>query len=222
MIEPLEWDSHFFGHRIGKLKYTNASKSLPTDDYFKDFDLVYIFSDVKLNNEYHLVDIKVTFEKTTISKSISKHIDHFDSNKHSYKELLGLVYLSGHDSRFLKDPFFGERAFKKLYKTWIDNSLVDSSVTILVYRKDNKIIGFVSFKEKGGNGHIELIAVASEARGQGVGEKLLNAVENKLGPEKKLTVPTQETNLKACYFYTKNKFKIKTKQYIYHYAVDSL
>lgn len=222
MIELLEWDSNFFGYRIGKINHSYKNAFLPNDIEFSRFDLVYIFSDYILETKYNLVDIKVTFEKITEIKYFDNNINFFDSTLHSYSELLELAYLSGHDSRFLKDSFFGENAFKKLYKTWLDKSIESPDIDILVCIKDTKIIGFVTFKKGKDSSNIELIAVTPEARGEGLGKKLIDAVEAKLKPNTLLTVPTQETNIKACSFYLKSGFKIKNKIFIYHYAVNTI
>lgn len=222
MIELLDWDSNFFGYKIGKLTYSNQHKSLPSDEEFKKFDLVYIFSTSRLNDKYNLVDVKVTFKKNTASKNVDDKIYFFDKTLHSYTELLELAYLSGHDSRFLKDSFFSEKDFKNLYKTWIDKSIINQKTKILVYINNNTICGFVSFKVEKIKSNIELIAVSPIARGKGIGKKLLDAVEAMLKEDTLLTVPTQETNLKACNFYLKNGFKIISKHFIYHYAANPL
>lgn len=221
MIELLDWDSNFFGYKIGKLTYSNQHKSLPSDEEFKKFDLVYIFSTSRLNDKYNLVDVKVTFKKNTASKNVDDKIYFFDKTLHSYTELLELAYLSGHDSRFLKDSFFSEKDFKNLYKTWIDNSIVNIETDVLVYVHQNKILGFVSFKNNLQTSTIELIAVDTNTRGMGIGSKLIDAVENKLNANTILTVPTQETNRLACNFYAKKDFKIVNKKYIYHYATHA-
>jgi ribosomal protein S18 acetylase RimI-like enzyme len=130
--------------------------------------------------------------------------------------------LSGHDSRFLKDSFFGEDAFKNLYKRWIDNSIREEGINVLVYIENNRILGFVTYSKKETDSSIGLFAVDPIAQGKGVGLKLIQAVESHLGSNKYLVVPTQETNLNACKFYKKLGFKLEYKQYIYHYVVNPL
>jgi dTDP-4-amino-4,6-dideoxy-D-galactose acyltransferase len=160
----------------------------------------------------------LTFYKLTEAKNLPHTIERFDTLKHDYQQLLKLVYLSGHDSRFKKDLFFGEEAFKSLYKQWIDNNLKAENTKVLVYQDSNKLLGFIAMKEEHSEGFIDLIAVSPEAQGQGVGQQLIDAVEASLGLEKELYVPTQQTNEQACHFYEKCGFKISDKQYIYHYA----
>lgn len=223
MIEHLEWDSAFFGRNIGKLEIKDNNKLIAQQkDNLKKYELVYIFSDQRLSQDYNLVDIKVVFQKKTTKKLVNEHIVHFNSSLHNYEQLLKLTYQSGHDSRFLKDSFFSEKDFKNLYKTWIDKSIANKETQVLVYVQQYKILGFVSFKNNIQTSTIELIAVDTNARGVGIGSKLIDAVENKLITNTILTVPTQETNRLACNFYSKKEFKIVNKKYIYHYTNDTI
>lgn len=221
MIQFLEWDSNFFGCKIGKLDYTGLRKDSFKFEDIKSFDLVYIFSDEKLDYN-KLFDVKIKFQKLTEKKNFPNKITEFDSSKHSYEELLDLAYLSGHDSRFLKDPFFGEKAFKNLYKAWIDKSIEDHKTKILIYFDQNRIIGFVTYKKDIDNAVIELIAVSENTQGKGIGFKLISAVEANLNPSTNLFVSTQETNNIAMEFYVRNGFRIFDKKYIYHYAKNTL
>lgn len=222
MIQYLEWDSKFFGFRIGKLDLSLDSLNFPKDSEFQDYDLVYIFSDHPLKISAPLVDTKLIFKKVTSNHTVDERICTFDPILHSYKELLDLTYLSGHDSRFLKDSFFGEDAFKNLYKRWIDISIKEVEINVLIYYENNRILGFVTFKNIEPNPSIGLIAVDPIAQGKGIGVKLMHAVESVLGPNKHLVVRTQDTNKNACEFYQKLCFKIEHKQYIYHYVVNPL
>ena len=222
MIEYLDWDSNFFGCRIGKINYKSKLDSPLSFKNSDEFDLIYVFSDNEINLGIPLIDIKVTFYKNTQKKKAPPDVIDFNKNQHSYDELLELVYMSGHESRFLKDQFFGEKAFKKLYKVWIDKILDDDSAKILVNKCNDILMGFVAYKYSKKFSNIDFIAVSPFARGKGLGKKLLDAVESNLGESKLLIVPTQEQNIGAYKFYINNGFQIIDKKYIYHYATNSL
>ena len=224
MIEELAWDSNFFGYRIGKVE-VNKVNSFDLKKLKKaSFDLIYIFSKIKLPNEFDslLVDEKITFQKITFEKTKNKKIKIFDKNIHSYLELLDLAFQSGHESRFLKDSFFGIDAFKKLYKKWVDNSFKSKNCKVLVYLYQNKIVGFVIYKKLDDLNIIELIAVDHQYRGKNIGKELINAVEFYTGPNQMLKVATQKVNIGACNFYKKNNFKKCKLSYIYHYAPNTI
>lgn len=221
MIQYLDWDSDFFGFKIGKLTVSDNVEKWPSIDEFKNFDLVYIFSTTPLKILVPLMDIKVTFQKHTQKNIVDSKIVEFQSHLHSYQELLELAYLSGHDSRFLKDPFFGPIAFQRLYKKWIDNAIAAKDTKVLVCVEQHKIIGFVTYTIKNDSVFIGLIAVSTEAQGKGVGKKLIDSVETNLSEDTLLIVPTQKTNIGACYFYHKLGFEILSTHYIYHYESSS-
>ena len=66
-INRLDWDSSFFGYEVGRLEISSAQ----TFDYLKmkkeseKFQLIYIFSAIKLRENHHLrlVDEKVTLHQ---------------------------------------------------------------------------------------------------------------------------------------------------------------
>lgn len=217
MIETLEWDSDFFKTKIGKFVADVKNIKLLSEKALNEFDLVYIFSPSKLNLDLKLMDIKITLAKYTKKHQPISDISEYNPSTDNYQELLNLVYLSGHDSRFLKDPFFGKKKFQQLYQKWIDNSINDVNAKVLIYKINKNIAGFVSFKKQKQQAVIELIAVSPYFQGNKVGQHLLNAVENSLKAEALLRVATQETNLQACRFYEKYGFERINKQYIYHY-----
>jgi dTDP-4-amino-4,6-dideoxy-D-galactose acyltransferase len=221
MIQYLDWDSNFFGCKIGKLTISENDQKWPSFNQFKSFDLVYIFSPIPLEIEAPLVDIKVIFRKNTSKNKVDSKLEEFQSSLHSYQELLELVYLSGHDSRFLKDPFFGVPAFQRLYKKWIDNAIADKDTKVLVYVEQKRIAGFVTYTLKNESVSIGLIAVSKEFQGKGIGKKLIDSVENDADEGIELFVPTQKTNAGACNFYNKLGFEVQNTQYIYHYESNS-
>lgn len=218
MISYLKWDSEFFEKKIGKLENTIYDSLHSLNGDISEYDLIYIFSDDKVDFLEEPIDIKVTYAKKTQKKIEYKNVMVYDNAIHDYEDLLSLAYSSGHDSRFLKDPFFGETAFKKLYKRWIDNSVNDSNTSVFVYVEDNQLVGFVTCTQYAEHATIGLIAVSNTAQGKGIGGKLIDAVENQLENDTLLYVSTQKTNRQACAFYERKGFTVNSVKYIYHYA----
>jgi ribosomal protein S18 acetylase RimI-like enzyme len=128
------------------------------------------------------------------------------------------VYLSGHESRFRKDPLIQDSDFKKLYKTWLDNLLSDSNSKVLISVLHGKIVGFIGFKKKNNLFKIDLIAVDEFHQQKGIGNNLLSAVETSVASShNEIVVQTQLNNKKACNFYEKYGFTPSKKEYIYHF-----
>lgn len=176
------------------------------------------------NSKLKQVDRKVIFHQSlrkNIQKSIDSNIVFFDSMKHNYKELLDLGYESGLYSRFKTDVQFKQGEFKRLYKRWIDVSVSEKDVyEVIVYVKDNKILGFISYSINNKNrSSIGLVAVHSKARGKGIATKLLDvAIKNTTGRNMKyIEVATQLNNIPAHTLYKKCGFSQKSLTYIYHF-----
>jgi len=226
-VQRLSWDSDFFEYEIGKLEIPKNAV-FNEEAFLKNvstFDLVYVMThDPVKNSKLKQVDRKVIFHQSlrkNIQKSIDSNIVFFDSMKHNYKELLDLGYESGLYSRFKTDVQFKQGEFKRLYKRWIDVSVSEKDVyEVIVYVKDNKILGFISYSINNKNrSSIGLVAVHSKARGKGIATKLLEvAIKNTTGRNMKyIEVATQLNNIPAHTLYKKCGFSQKSLTYIYHF-----
>lgn len=223
MVELLKWDSAFFNCKIGKYEAKTDVQGKELESLAKGFDLIYVLSKVPLQIQSSFKQVKLTYSKLTERREVNKAVTRrFSSKTDNYNDLLALTYLSGHRSRFLKDPFFGEHNFKRLYKEWIDKNIKKQDEFVLVHLIDNKIAGFVSYSLSNKIAVIELIAVSSNYQSKGVGKKLLDAVEFNLNSGTELIVSTQESNKQATTFYEKYGFSLTKKLYIYHYVPDTI
>lgn len=225
MIEEVKWDSKFFNFPIGSFRIKeqmqwDLNKFIAES---KKFNLVYIFSETKLEHDsfIKLVDRKVIYSKKLVSNvnPINEVVD-FDSKYHNYSDLLDLGYLSGTLSRFKLDSKFSNKEFKNLYKVWIDNSLSgEIAFKVFVKMELNKIAGFVTLMETNiQTSQIGLIAVNPEFQGRNIASDLIKKSElaSLSCGFMNLEVATQYDNLAARKLYEKNNFEIKKIEYIYH------
>ncbi|NOU47047.1 MAG: GNAT family N-acetyltransferase [Bacteroidales bacterium] len=223
MIDKLPWDSAFFNYPVGKICIDNVNLIEPQQliDESRSFKLVYVFSQNELPDKFKLklADQKVVFAKTLTKCSQNATVQKFKSGFHSYEELLELALLSGLYSRFRTDQMFKDNEFVRLYKEWIDKSVSDPDLFVLITTLEQKITGFVTLGlGSRDSARIGLIAVDNSFQGQSIGTILLNASEY-LSFEKgikKIEVATQFSNNKAMQFYTKNNYKIISTTFIYH------
>lgn len=216
-VETLQWDSDFFGIKVGR--YYNDQRSIDSVNTH-EHDLVYIYSKKILDNNIPLYDKKITFEKEihpTIDDSTKSDVIPYNGKLN--KDLIQLAIASGQYSRFKLDPKLSNR-FEELFTLWIANS-VNGKIAdfVLVYKKEGKIIGFITLKKSSSHFQIGLIAISSENRGLGIGSQLMKKAEQIAKSEKiyKIRVVTQLDNKIACNFYQKNGYQIINKEYIYHY-----
>lgn len=222
-VEYLKWDSEFFKEKIGRCNVNTYSDFLKQDR--KTFDLVYVFSTERIEElEMMLKDEKCLLscelEEDIVLEDLDITIESFNPSKHSYEELLALVYESGIHSRFKIDTNFRSTAFKDLYKKWLDNSLSgEYALDTLVALNEGEIMGFLTFNNTDEETvSITLTAVDSKFRGKKVATGLIQAFKDhaRLAGYKKASVVTQFTNEPAMHLYQKNLFKINSITYIYH------
>lgn len=231
MIEQLKWDSDFFGWKTGIIK---ADKQINigwelTEAEKNHYHLVYVFGDHNLNidndilNNFDgvLVDKKVTFE-IELSSDINQNagnVVEYNQNKPD-ETLFQLAFESGSYSRFKLDKHFQNNEFHRMYESWIIQS-VNKLIAdcVFVTYEGEKITGMATLKIDNQTAHIGLIAILSGYQGKGFGRELIDfckvtAVQKQC---KKLIVPTQLANNKACEFYKACGFKILSIVNIYHF-----
>lgn len=229
MIEYLDWDSSFFGLKIGKFHVSTLTIEdvdvLLNQKQLQSYDLVYVFvdtptkesSDYLLVNGGTLVDEKVIYEKS-VPKGVHQHLDLINYHGECTEQLINLALASGHSSRFKVDNRLNHK-FEEFYTLWmkksVDKVLADN---VFICQKDDKILGFVSIKIKDTMGQIGLIAVDEQQRGKGIGRALIAECDMLLMSKQIAThqVVTQKQNFGACALYEKCGFKIKEIQTIFH------
>lgn len=229
MIEFLQWDSGFFNLKTGRASLYKATASdvseLIVEKQKERYDVVYLFvqhieadaEQLISNSGGLLTDYKTTFLKSQIEGGC------LTSSIVPYRgaltpELLELAYLSGHDSRFNKDPRLNTRFFD-LYRLWIEKSLTgEMADSLLVYMVHDKIRAFVTLQNKQTFGQIGLIAVSPQMQGKGVGIAMMEAAHHWYWSHHlpMARVVTQHTNMAACNLYLKSGYHIEKTERIYH------
>lgn len=225
-IEELKWDSNFFNRKIGSLFLTKIDKNITIDNNIP-FDLLYVRSkkehSVQIKNFHNSYsEVKVVFSKniSQITSGINHNISSLSKDKYEINTIYGLAYESGKVSRFNLDSGFKRENFKSLYQAWVDNSLNNKFADdVFVYKEQDSILGFVTYRIFDEYAVIGLIAVNPESQGKGIGHQLLQTVESLLVDKNitELRIPTQLKNTQACSFYTKQGYKIIETEYIKHY-----
>ncbi len=230
MIQFLEWDSEFFGLKIGKYNISEPSivdlKRMLDAKKQHEYELLYIFmdnppsqdcTDWLQSNGGHLVDEKVIYEKAIHNVSLP-NLDVTEYSGSLTQELIDLAIASGHSSRFKTDKKLNPK-FEAFYTLWMQKSVSgELADKIFVYKENSDVKGFVSIKIKNGIGQIGLIAVDESMRGKGIGKSLIAACDKWLFDNKitRHQVVTQMQNNGACALYEKCGFSISEVQTIYH------
>lgn len=224
MIKQLEWDTDFFGYKVGHAIIGSDDINI-NDELLKEannFKLVYLISDKEIKTEIeklYLVDIKTTLVKEPLIKEKCIELKIVENTEGNEEQLKNLALQSGIYSRFKKDSNFKNNEFEKLYLKWITDSINKKIAdTVLIYVENDVCKGFITLKYKENYAEIGLIAIEEHSRGKGIGLSLLCTVNN-LTKDKGLTgihVTTQFENIPAMKLYKKAGYKIVSKKYVYH------
>jgi dTDP-4-amino-4,6-dideoxy-D-galactose acyltransferase len=236
-IETLNWDSGFFGIKIGKV-YMNDSFNFAA---FREaarknqFDLVYVFREIKstsievvLPSDFHLIDILVTM---TLDINIEAEQVPVDFNTSLSPGELGECYEIAESiakvSRFYREPLIGKEKALKLYRKWVDNSLNGSFCDgVIVNRSEGHIRGIHLIKTDPVNhtGTCSLIGTHPFNKGAGIGRDLWKQAFSYWIKKNNVTlcrVPFSLENMESFNFHLRIGFNnVESIRYIYHYRKE--
>ena len=225
----LDWDSDYFKINAAKAILKNT---LSPDDclnliYLVDeYDFISISNmNSNVNNSLFLgektrafiIDTNVQFEKRVIKPTTKNSKIRIMNNYSGDKNLLKLAEFN--ESKFLKDFKLKERGGDQVYSHWLKNSFEqEEKYFSLSYADDKEINGYVLHSFNKNICHIELIGVAKNSKGKGIGKELFQSVEYSASLKgiETIHVGTQIMNLGAINFYHKNGCKHIASHQTYH------
>lgn len=227
-IITLDWDSIFFGLRIGRvdLQTPSDAEELPErhTELKRQYDLLYVFDYAQAGFSAEgasLVDEKILYTKVCKPCLPFNGVSFYQGDKPS-EALYRLALISGSYSRFRLDPLFPKGSFERLYRRWIETACPAEGTNkqILTFLDSHGVAkGMITIDYQSELGHIGLVAVDTDTQHMGIGSKLMSTLDGYLFERgvKTLEVPTQKANLDACRWYEKNGFSIKSVTNIYHW-----
>ena len=228
-VSYLQWDSNFFGLRIGKVEIYSVDdiENLQSMELElrNQYDLIYIFNYTNKKVDFAtLVDIKVDYAKVVQPKEYNINVYSYENNSCT-EQLYKLSLISGQYSRYNLDKKFPEGSYEALYRRWIEQSVCKNLADdVLVYTANSIECGMVTYRinKEENTARIGLVAVDNNCQGKGVGSGLIQSLESLLDNQKvtKLFVATQENNFGACKWYENNGFSIDSKVEIYHWWMN--
>lgn len=228
MIEKLQWDSDFFGLRIGRAKISSEEDGTFLASQVKavkeDYDLVYVFANhgCKFHaDNARLIDRKVVYSLADATHSkLCQDVALWDSSRGVTDELLHLALMSGKYSRFKLDDDFPKGSYERLYSRWIEQSVNHMMASeVFCYLIEDVPRGLVTLNNKNGIGTIGLVSIQEDFQHHGIGSIMMCHVI-RYSREKqieKLTVATQLDNIPACRLYEKSGFKVESVTDVWHW-----
>jgi ribosomal protein S18 acetylase RimI-like enzyme len=163
-----------------------------------------------------LTDVLHTFYFNTKNKILlnsRRSFDVVDVAKKDMSELIKMARKVFRINHFHADPRLSKRKADELYAKWMVNCLAGYVDKVLVAKKSNEVLGFITCRiehvDKSHNyGIIDLIGVKDEHRGKGIGLALVyRALEWFSKSTHSIYVGTQAANLPAVKLYEKAGFE---------------
>lgn len=186
--ELREWDSEFFGIRIGSVSAT-ALTTAGADEVDRwanahGVRCLYLFADATdaaTRNEaeargYQLMDTRVTYAAPT-GRTSNRHqpADAGTARVAAAADLPALKAIaraSHENTRFYRDPRFGRDRCAALYERWIERSCDAWADRVFVVGGVGDPLGYATIH----GGVLGLVAVRADMRRRGVGYALLSAI----------------------------------------------
>lgn len=227
-IITLDWDSLFFGLRIGRVDLqTPADAAALLKQYAglkQQYDLLYVFDAAQTGFSAagaQLVDKKILYAKSCEPCQAFTEVSLYQGGKPT-DALYRLALISGGHSRFKIDTRFPKDSYERLYRRWMENACpaTGTNKQVLVFTDPHgQVKGMLTIDYQDSLGHIGLVAVDTDTQHMGIGSKLMSTVEGYLFERgvKTLEVPTQKANTAACRWYGKNGFAVQSEIPVYHW-----
>jgi dTDP-4-amino-4,6-dideoxy-D-galactose acyltransferase len=218
LITELEWDSEFFGRKIGRLTKISPERRLKRlieeackagYTYLTCRVIVEGMSKIQILEKYgfYITDVGTVWERE-IDEILEPTILVKTATAKDVPMLKSMVRGLFRESRFYNDPFFTHEEAERFYQAWVENSLRNKGIKTFYVEGS----GFTTCKKLSkSKGDIPLIGVVPEKQGKGIGKSLIwKALDwfKKMGV-KTVTVRTQTNNIRAMNLYAGLGFRIK-------------
>ncbi len=231
----LDWDSRFFGYPVGKIlpvrmQAVDLGRTLEQARN-EGYRLLYWAARPESENAEAAASVGgALMDRKRIYVHNLEEIDPADLIVNwfieSYRkpmpdtDMEALALAAGEHSRFRRDTRFGEQAFKRLYLTWIRNSVNRSFAEEVLFIEDfGKKRALLTIGLHRGRPDIGLLATEAAYRGRGMAGDLVRAslvwAINRDYREAQVT--TQAENEGACAFYEAMGYKLEREDWIYHF-----
>jgi ribosomal protein S18 acetylase RimI-like enzyme len=201
-LRQLDWDTNFFGARMGAIVLKSGSRSTVNSDTeseanFLERQLLSVLRGADIEGFAHvilrvaaedlplvwaaersglrLVDIAVDSSFSLESAALpdpDPAVIIRPANRDDVPRLREIAGQAFVFSRFAADPFFSSAHVVAFYEQWITNLCAGLAEVVLVCEEDRRVIGFVSCALDNQDGRIPLIAADASVRRRGMGREL--------------------------------------------------
>jgi len=170
---------------------------------------------------FRVVDVSLQFEVNTADISGGEHGGVRAAKPADRDAVWDIAGRAFRYSRFHLDPYFPDEIAGRIKSEWVANWFSGKrGDALLVAEHEDRVVGFLLALVSHGKTVIDLIAVAPEQAGRGIGQALTRAL--KITPvgsnvQPVIAVGTQAANIPAARFYEKLGFRLAGVGYVLHH-----
>jgi ribosomal protein S18 acetylase RimI-like enzyme len=226
----LAWDSDLFGRRIARMQGNTltADEAAAALDWCSNHEIECLYflavsgdaSTIRIAEEsgFHLVDVRITFERPLDNPPpLPGHVRKAEPADLPALQRIARSSFSG--TRFYNDPHFDRARCDELYVRWTAQSVEGYADRVIVADHNGAAAGYITCSLSPALvGSIGLVAVDSEQRSSGVGQRLVDAALHYFAGQgmEKASVVTQGNNLKSQRLYQRCGFVTQSLELWYH------
>jgi ribosomal protein S18 acetylase RimI-like enzyme len=172
---------------------------------------------VAADGGFRVVDVNLTLERAGSDGVSSGTVAPATADQH--ERLLDIAGSCFRYSRFHLDPLLARGLADRVKREWV-RSYVEGrrGIELLAAMEDGRAVGFLAVLEAADGARvIDLVGVASDAQGRGVGDSLVATFIHRHGADgRSLRVGTQAANVTSLRLYEKRGFRVASATYVLH------
>lgn len=232
----LEWDSRFFGRRIGRVQGRRLTVAgMPALEAWcreQRLDCLYLLADAdhaetaRLAADHHFqyVDARVTLETEMLPALGAATEQPADDLVRlgvpgDLPVLRPLARRLHRDSRFFFDNHFDPALSERMFEVWLEKSFEKPAGCVLVAEWQGRPAGYLACHlPQPDTGQMDLLGVDESAQGRGLGGRLIAAAQRWFAARsvRRVLVVTQGRNLRAQRLYQRAGFVTRSMELWYH------
>ncbi len=166
---------------------------------------------------FRLVDTAVTLDKPLCADGGDNPDAVRPARPSDQARLAEIAAVSFRQTRFHADSRISDSTARAIKAAWVSNYFTGTRGThMIVADRNGRPTGFCLMIADGSRVVIDLIAVAPESQGSGVGTAMLRFAETSFRDHEVLVVGTQIANTGSLRFYTKHGFRPASAEHVFH------
>lgn len=231
IVQLLEWDTEFFGHRIARLNKNCLDNKLLNEalDWCQKQGIECLYFLCASDDDqsvmlaeaagFHQVDIRVELNWKTVEPITLPSKNLREAQALDIKILQQIAAQAFTNTRFSFDDHFNSNRVADLYQRWVAGSCANDSHKVFVAGEDSNIEGFITCQfDDSAIGRIGLLSLVAESHGKGYGRALVQTAQRYFvtAGVTEVKVVTQARNIAAQRLYQSCGFRTYQVGLWYH------